>query len=152
MSPSDLPDETLLGAIATALAGNVTEVATNGVLARLEKLHNLLGRLTTMPDCAALLYSSPTTGEALWKAIGERLIVGRSSKLKANKAESVLQIADDELSRRHFEIVHQHDGIYSICDLESTNGLFIDGAEEKSCLLVSGAEIQAGRTSFIFLR
>lgn len=58
-------------------------------------------------------------------------------------AENDLSLADETLSRFHFEIVRDAKG-YLVRDLRSTNGTFLDGAEVKEAYLRPGAVIGAG--------
>jgi FHA domain-containing protein len=106
--------------------------------------------LPTKPDTAALIYRDPVTGSPRWSAIGNRLLVGRSPKRLANAAGSVLLINDQEMSRQHFEIVLANDGLYSLNDLNSLDGTYVDRIRQDAAVLMGGSEIKAGKTSFVF--
>jgi DNA-binding NtrC family response regulator len=56
-----------------------------------------------------------------------------------------LVIADEAVSRIHFEIVAEPNG-FRLRDLGSTNGTFVDGTRIIDVYLKSGARIRAGRT------
>lgn len=65
--------------------------------------------------------------------------------------ENTLAIHDDKISKRHFEITHNH-GAYWVKDLVSTNGTFLDGKRVEGIVrLSSGAVIRAGRAVLVFL-
>lgn len=60
-----------------------------------------------------------------------------------------LQIGDNGLSRKHFEILW--DGkLAAVLDLGSTNGTKVSGQKIKQQTISSGTLIQAGRTDFLF--
>ena len=57
--------------------------------------------------------------------------------------ENDLALADETVSRVHFEIMRDAKG-YLVRDLKSTNGTFLDGAEVKEAYLRAGSVIAAG--------
>jgi pSer/pThr/pTyr-binding forkhead associated (FHA) protein len=79
-----------------------------------------------------------------------RLIIGRSPALPENLIETILKISDPEMSRTHFEVVPEKDGLYVVRDLGSTNGVYINGSRTSEDPLVAGTEIRAGNTMFFF--
>ncbi len=76
------------------------------------------------------------TGET-WELSGDKYVVG-----KADDAE--IQLGDSGVSRRHAKIVRASDGVFSIVDLESTNGTFVDGNRIEVATLHEGARISVG--------
>jgi hypothetical protein len=71
-----------------------------------------------------------------------RTTVGRDSTAD-------LQIGDNGLSRKHFEILW--DGkLAAVVDLGSTNGTMVSGKKISQLTISSGTVIQAGRTDFLF--
>jgi FHA domain len=150
-SPSHLSDD--------ALAKMVSEGRTRisripesraEVTDRISRFNELYEALPIKPDTAALIYRSLVTESPTWTAIGNRLLVGRLTKAAANRSSSVLRIHDDEMSRQHFEIVLTEHGLYLLNDLKSLNGTYVDGLRKETAVLIGGAEIRAGKTSFIF--
>jgi hypothetical protein len=117
---------------------------------RLSRFNELYAALPTKPESAALIYRDPVTGSPTWSAIGNRLMVGRSSKTAANSFSSVLQIHDDEMSRQHFEVILADDGFYLLKDLNSLNGTSVDGVRQQTAVLIGGSKIRAGKTNFFF--
>jgi DNA-binding NtrC family response regulator len=67
---------------------------------------------------------------------------------KANENDLVL--ADETVSRFHFEIVRDVRG-YLLRDLRSTNGTFVDGAEIREAYIRAGAVIAAGAVQIRFV-
>ena len=150
-SPSRLSD----GALAKIIFEARTTVrdtprSSAEVADRLSRFNELYEALPTKPNTAALLYRDPLTGSAAWSPIGNRLLVGRSPKRLANALGSVLPIQDQEMSRQHFEIVLTNDGLYLLNDLNSLNGISVDGVRQETAILIGGSEIRAGNTRFIF--
>ncbi len=76
--------------------------------------------------------------------VDERLVVGRES-------EGPGKLADDpELSRHHAEIARGDDGLFTITDLASTNGTFVNGQRlEHPAQLELGDEIELGGTKLV---
>src|SRR5258708_3262877 len=70
--------------------------------------------------------------------------------LRAGSAEgNDLEIKDSSVSRIHFEIAAESEGI-RLRDLGSTNGTFVDGFRIMDVYLKHGARITAGRTQIDF--
>jgi DNA-binding CsgD family transcriptional regulator len=55
-----------------------------------------------------------------------------------------LQIDNDGLSREHAKLVRNTDGLYTIVDLNSTNGTWVQGQRVEIATLQEGDEIQLG--------
>jgi hypothetical protein len=74
--------------------------------------------------------------------VSSKTSVGRDSS-------SDIQIEDNGLSRKHFEILW--DGSSAVLrDLGSTNGVKVNGMKIDQVVLVSGSTFSAGRTHFLF--
>ncbi len=70
--------------------------------------------------------------------------------IRVGKAtENDLVIADETVSRVHFEIVRDGKG-YLVRDLNSTNGTFLDGAEIKEAYIRAGSVVGAGAIELKF--
>ena len=63
--------------------------------------------------------------------------------------ENDLVLADETVSRVHFEIVRDAKG-YLVRDMKSTNGTFLDSAEVKEAYLRAGSVIRAGACELKF--
>ena len=73
-----------------------------------------------------------------------------SDVIRIGKApENDLVLADEAVSRVHFEIVRDAKG-YLVSDLKSTNGTFLDGAEVKEAYLRAGSVIAVGGSELKF--
>ena len=71
-----------------------------------------------------------------------RLVIGRSQ-------ECDIQVHDANVSRQHAEL-RQEDTAYWIVDLDSTNGLEVNGRRQKRAKLEDGDRIVVGSTELLF--
>lgn len=76
--------------------------------------------------------------------VDDRLVIGRNS-------EGAGRLADDpEISRHHAEIARAPTGEFTITDLSSTNGTYVNGARlTDATVLRSGDEIEVGGTKLM---
>jgi diguanylate cyclase (GGDEF)-like protein len=70
--------------------------------------------------------------------------IGRSSKCD-------LTIDQDSVSRHHARIARSKDGYYTVADLGSTNGTFVNDVHVSEHGLVDGDQVKIGRTIFKFM-
>ena len=76
--------------------------------------------------------------------VDERLVIGRNSEGPGGLGD------DPELSRHHAEIVHAPNGEFTINDLSSTNGTFVNGTRLNTpAVLTVGDEIELGTTKLV---
>jgi pSer/pThr/pTyr-binding forkhead associated (FHA) protein len=61
-----------------------------------------------------------------------------------------LQLADDSISREHAVILWEDDA-FTVEDLQSTNGIRVNGKKLRSAPLAHGDEVQIGQTTLIFV-
>jgi pSer/pThr/pTyr-binding forkhead associated (FHA) protein len=73
---------------------------------------------------------------------GPRALLGRSK-------ECDVRISDPNVSRRHAEL-RQEGSAYWIVDLESTNGVLVNGRRQKRAKLDDGDTITLGSTDVVF--
>ena len=73
---------------------------------------------------------------------GERAVIGRSKDCE-------IQVSDPNVSRRHAEVRHEG-GSYSVVDLDSTNGIEVDGKRVKRLELHDGSRFTIGSTEIAF--
>ena len=88
-------------------------------------------------DVAALSWS----GQRL-ELQRERTVIGRSK-------DCDVQVTDPNVSRRHAEVRHEDDA-YWLVDLDSTNGVEVDGRRVKRLQLTTGARFTVGSTELTF--
>ena len=151
-SLSDLSEETLTEMI---LESNTTmrntEMSTAAAAERVSAFIGAYEKLKNKPDTEALIYKDSASGEMAWVRINDRLVVGRFPKPSGNAPAATLGFENDqEMSKTHFEIVRDKDGLYVLTDLESKNGTLVNGVEERIATLIAGTQIRAGNTQFIF--
>lgn len=153
-SLSNLSDDALLEMIHDSRAAlESTQISTTAVAERIARFNELYDALTQRPEVPALIFKDPGSGSATWAAIRERLVVGRSANATGDKMVSALKITGDpEIGRTHFEIMRSEDGLFILKDLNSTNGTFVNEVRQEEAFLVSGSEIRAGKTIFVFAK
>lgn len=78
----------------------------------------------------------------VWLSLGQTLTVGRTD------AANLAVPSDLLLSRVHFKIVVES-GACCVCDLNSSNGTFLDGKRITESQLRDGDQIHAGETIFV---
>jgi hypothetical protein len=82
---------------------------------------------------------------------GERHEIDKRRVLIGRSRECDLQLADANVSRRHAE-VRQEGATYWIVDLESTNGVEVNGRRLRRAKLRDGDRITLGSTEIVFER
>ncbi|MHB8643617.1 MAG: FhaA domain-containing protein [Gaiellaceae bacterium] len=87
---------------------------------------------------------SLTVGGKKHEVTGRKTLIGRSK-------EADVQIDDAAASRRHAEL-RQEGAAYWIVDLDSTNGLEVNGLRSKRAKLDHGDKITIGATEILFRR
>ena len=76
--------------------------------------------------------------------VDDRLVIGRNSQGPGKLAD------DPELSRDHAEIARTPSGEYTIRDLSSTNGTFVNGAQlTTAAVLTAGDQVEVGATTLV---
>jgi hypothetical protein len=79
--------------------------------------------------------------------VGHSLVASRTTVGRDSTAD--IQIGDNGLSRKHFEILW--DGSSAVLrDLGSTNGVKVNGIKIDQVVLQNGTAFSAGRTNFLF--
>lgn len=80
---------------------------------------------------------------------GTRFELDRDTVSLGREITNAVQVHDTEVSRRHAEIRREGDG-YTLIDLGSSNGCYVNGQRVQHCELASGDRIQVGRTLMLF--
>jgi hypothetical protein len=87
-----------------------------------------------------------TVGGRVVPLSADRVVVGRSR-------ECDVQVDDGNVSRRHFELVHQPPSTWVVVDLDSTNGTEVNGRKvQRRTVLDDGDRITIGGTELVFGR
>lgn len=81
----------------------------------------------------------------------ERHELGTHTMTLGRSKECELQVLDPNVSRRHAEVRFDN-GIYSIADLGSTNGIEVDGRRVDLLVLEDGTRFTVGSTEVVFTR
>ncbi|MHC5020666.1 MAG: sigma 54-interacting transcriptional regulator [Planctomycetota bacterium] len=98
------------------------------------------------PDDAAVLQVTRGVqfGERITIPAGDRIEVGRDPS-------AGVQLIGPQVSRRHFAIVHDGSGAFTVVDLGSGNGTFLNGKRVTEAPLAHGDRIAAGDTECRFV-
>jgi pSer/pThr/pTyr-binding forkhead associated (FHA) protein len=79
----------------------------------------------------------------------QRIGLGEQPVVIGRAPECNIQLHDTNVSRRHAEIVPRGTG-YALVDLNSTNGVRVNGLRVAEQVLIDGDEILVGNTRMIF--
>jgi pSer/pThr/pTyr-binding forkhead associated (FHA) protein len=102
-----------------------------------------LAAITALPTGSALLIvrRGPT--------VGARFLLDSDVTVAGRHPDADIFLDDVTVSRRHAEIVR--DGkVFSVRDLDSLNGTYLEGARTAGGLLQDGSEIQIGKYRMTF--
>jgi hypothetical protein len=118
-------------------------------------------------ESGATMIYRPRTPQPTQAVSAEELGVGREvvelevegRKVPIRKRRSVIgrsrdcdvQVADPNVSRRHAEL-RQEGATYWLVDLDSTNGIEVDGRRQKRVKLENGTRVTIGATELVFHR
>ena len=80
---------------------------------------------------------------------GTRFELGEPTVRLGRDSSNAIQLHDNEVSRHHAEI-HRSDDTYTISDLGSSNGTFVNGRQVVQHELASGDHVQLGITLMLF--
>jgi pSer/pThr/pTyr-binding forkhead associated (FHA) protein len=98
---------------------------------------------TTQPAAVSrvvlICVEGPLSGQEFEIPGGGGLVVGR---------EGHVRVPDEFLSRRHFEVLRDHDGTVRVRDLGSRNGTFLNTLPARNTKVRAGDEIRAGVNRF----
>ena len=109
---------------------------------RIDKLRNiLLNNPLPSGNTPQLWVNSPNV--ASWFALAKSITVGANP-------DNDLQILDDLVSGNHLKIV-EDTGAWAVEDLDSTNGVYLNGEKTQQCRLKDGDIVQIGDSWFIFV-
>ena len=104
------------------------------------------GAATPQPSAGAVRARLvDTTNNRTYALASARLLIGRESSCD-------IALPDINVSRTHAELRFEPQGAWSLTDLGSTNGTFVNGREISSHLLSEGDRITVGMTSLVFER
>jgi pSer/pThr/pTyr-binding forkhead associated (FHA) protein len=97
------------------------------------------------PAGAVLLICSGSFEGTSHELAGDETLIGRNPTTD-------ITLLDESMSREHAIVSFDEErGVYSLEDLQSTNGTKLNGKRVRSADLAHGDEIQVGQTSFKFI-
>jgi len=80
---------------------------------------------------------------------GAEFELGADETLIGRSPTTDVTVQDENASREHAIVAHDG-GVYTIEDLQSTNGTRVNGKRVRTATLADGDEIQVGQTRFRF--
>jgi pSer/pThr/pTyr-binding forkhead associated (FHA) protein len=102
----------------------------------------VMGRARITYGTPALEQLSGVGAPRMIRLLEDRYVLGRSS-------QSDLVFECDQMSRQHLEVVRIEQG-YAFRDLESTNGVFLNGVRVHSVNLYDGDQLQIGNLVLVY--
>jgi pSer/pThr/pTyr-binding forkhead associated (FHA) protein len=81
---------------------------------------------------------------------GSRFLLDRSTTSAGRHPESDIFLDDVTVSRRHAEF-HREGGVFTVRDVGSLNGTFVNRVRVESATLSNGDEVQIGKFRLVFL-
>ncbi|MGB3411385.1 MAG: FHA domain-containing protein [Microthrixaceae bacterium] len=82
---------------------------------------------------------------------GARFTISEELTRIGRDPRSEIFLDDITVSRNHAEVRHEPAGQYSLSDLGSLNGTYLDGERITHALLREGAQVQVGKFRFVFV-
>ncbi|HTO00501.1 MAG TPA: FHA domain-containing protein [Microthrixaceae bacterium] len=82
---------------------------------------------------------------------GARFAISTELTRIGRDTRSEIFLDDITVSRNHAEVRREPDGQYSLTDLGSLNGTYLDGERITHALLREGAQVQVGKFRFVFV-
>jgi len=83
--------------------------------------------------------------------VGARYVLGDEVVGAGRHPESDIFLDDITVSRRHLEITPAHDGTYTLRDLGSLNGTYVNRERIDQAKLSAGDEVQIGKFKLVYL-
>lgn len=104
----------------------------------------MLARRSVGEDCLVIIYSPKA------EDLGKRCVFLQSVINIGRGSENHLVLESDSVSRRHCRL-KKKDGAWTVTDLNSTNGTYVNDVQVKSYQLQRGDQIKVGDTIFKYL-
>jgi hypothetical protein len=116
-------------------------------------IYLLVKKRATAPTKPAAT-SNDTTDEVTFGVLdledGTRRILDSDAFSIGRRSSNDLTIADPSVSRQHAEIHRRGDGTFTITDLDSMNGVFINNKQLKHATLKGGEHVELGNVGCQF--
>ena len=95
-------------------------------------------------EVGQLIVTRGSNAGARFALTGDVVTIGRHP-------ESSIFLDDITVSRRHAEIRRGDDGQYTLADVGSLNGTYLDGDRINTAALREGAQVQVGKFRLVFV-
>jgi hypothetical protein len=136
------------------------EVGEFGIATRMASVEGVAGEVPAQAESGATMVyrpedvqepePEPEPAAAVALTVnGKRHEVAGSRALLGRSKECDIRISDPNVSRRHAEL-RKEGSTYWVVDLDSTNGVIVNGRREKRAKLADGDKITLGSTDIVF--
>ena len=105
---------------------------------------DLLGQAKKSQNAYLIIISAKSQA-----TVGKMIKLDKPEFIMGRSTETNLQIEDDGVSRKHAKVIMSPNGGYSVMDLGSTNGTFLNGLKVQVAQLQDGDKIQVGSNTVI---
>ena len=105
---------------------------------------DLLGQAKKSQNAYLIIISAKSQA-----TVGKMIKLDKPEFIMGRSTETNLQIEDDGVSRKHAKVIMSPNGGYSVMDLGSTNGTFLNGLKVQVAQLQDGDKIQIGSNTVI---
>ncbi|CAN5705417.1 hypothetical protein BH10ACT3_BH10ACT3_09910 [soil metagenome] len=95
-------------------------------------------------EVGQLIITRGSTAGARFAIVDDVVAIGRDPK-------SPIFLDDITVSRHHAEVRREPDGQFSLSDVGSLNGTYLDGDRITQALLREGSQVQIGKFHFVFV-
>ncbi len=147
-TPEELPLDESTGKVAATAFPEVWPPALRSTIDRM--LEPIVGNRVPTAREALRLLQQPPTSSALIPLNGRyRSTVTLGRTIQIGRAENVdIRLVDPSVSRYHASIAHRTDGRFSVRDLGSARGTWLDGRPATEVQLYEGAMLRFGVANF----
>mgnify|MGYP006281062749 CR=1 FL=1 len=105
------------------------------------------------------LYESPFENDPIYPRLtvlegpstGQEYLLNKLRNSIGRSTKNSVVVPDETMSRQHMEVIQQPDDTYSIKDLQSVNGTYLNGTKIREADLFHGDRIEVGETVLQFV-
>jgi len=113
------------------------------------ELGNGVALCRTLPESGEEISAKLEFGENASRGVYP-ISISKTAVRIGRGSDNDLSFNNDSVSRHHAEILSKRDGSFSITDLDSGNGVFINDQEISQSALQSGDRVEIGEVAFVF--
>ncbi|MFB6351462.1 MAG: FHA domain-containing protein, partial [Bradymonadaceae bacterium] len=111
------------------------------------------------PSQETELFDSPFENDPIYPRLtvlegpssGQEFLLKKLRNAVGRSTANTVSIADEAMSRQHVEVIRNPDDSYTIRDLQSVNGTYLNGTKIREADLFHGDRIEVGQTTLQFV-